>query len=153
MATPLRVSRAIQRRVVAAKKRDIDIRWFIDNVSDTVAFTMKQRMQKSIELLHSRVVQNISRPVTKTTGPKGGKVVTNRSKPGEYPKVDTGQLLKNIMSGVRTPRRGVVEGWVATPLGYGAILEKWPKIDRKYMGRTLSENNLVIARILIGPII
>lgn len=105
-----------------------------------------------VTLLQSKVVVNISRPVTKTKGPRGGLVVTNRSKPGEYPKADTTQLVKSIRTHVLRPRRAVIEGQVGTNLSYGIILEKWPPIDRNYLKRTLMENITDVRSILTGPI-
>ena len=152
MAIPLKVSQGRLRRVRGAINRDIQIQWFIRETSDTIFLTLRQRMLIVTELLHSRVVQNISRRVTITTGPRGGRVVSNRSKPGEYPKAETTQLMRTIMSQVVVPRKDVVVGMVGTPLDYGAILERWPKLDRRYLVRTLNENLQPIMRILSGPI-
>lgn len=150
-------SRAVEtgrrrRALKGAGGRDVKIQWFIKRYTDDIAFTMKQRITVATILVHSRIVQNISRPVTKSTGPRGGRVVTNRSKPGEFPKAETAQLMKSLFLVVVSPRRGRWEGRIGTPLNYGGILEKWPQIDRNYAGRTLKENIAVVIRILTGPI-
>lgn len=140
---------ARQRAVVGAKAARFRIEWFIKNVSDKVQLTMKQRVTLAASILRDRVVQNISVPVTKGTGPLGGRVVTNRSKPGEFPRADTTQLMKTIFDDVRFSS-GAWEGYVGTPLDYGLILET--KMNRLLLVRTLAETRPVITKILTGPI-
>ena len=126
------------------------IEWFIENVSNKIQLTLKDRLRIAVQLLQSRVVENISRPVTKGTGPRGGRVVLNRSKPGEFPKADTTQLMKTIFVGVRQVEKNVREGFVGTPLDYGLILET--RMNRSFLLRTLNEERGRITRILTGPI-
>lgn len=141
---------ARDRRESSAAARAVRFQWFIREVSDKVAMTLEQRMRVATNYLISKVVQNISRPVTKSKGPRGGNVVTDRSKPGEYPKAETTQLMKTIFGDVRNLGDGNVEGYVGTPLDYGLILET--KMDRSFLVRSLNENRDDIARILTGPI-
>ncbi len=152
MAIDPRVTRARGRLVVGARRRNVRIEYFIKELSDKIAFTMSVRMRTVVEMLHSRVLLNIRRPVTKTTGPRGGKVVTDRSKPGEYPKSETVQLMRTLGSRVIRPKRNVIVGMVGTPLDYGAILEFSKKLNRNWLGRTLRENSGDVIRILTGPI-
>ena len=143
------VLNARRRSLVAAASSGVRIQWFIKNVTNRIELTMRQRMRIATALLRDKVVRNISRPVTKGTGPRGGRVVLDRSKPGEYPKADTTQLMKTIFDDVRKSA-GAWEGYVGTPLDYGLILEA--RMDRKLLEATLNEERLNITRILTGPI-
>ncbi len=125
------------------------IEWFIKNVTNKVELSMKKRVKIATALLYSQTTKNISRPVTKGTGPRGGRVVTDRSKEGEFPKADTTQLMKTLIEDVRQVG-GVWTGHVGTPLDYGVILET--KMNRSFLVRTLNENRSNITRILTGPI-
>jgi hypothetical protein len=114
------------------------------------------------EYLRDRVVRNISRPVTKkivdvgrsfeTTAKNRAKktVVTDRSKPGEFPKADTTQLMKTVFSDVKEEIPGMINGYVGTPLDYGLILEL--RLNRKFLTRTLDEEYDMIEQLLLGPI-
>jgi hypothetical protein len=110
----------------AGRQKESDVRWewFINNVVSKTQLSMKSRVALATNLLRDRVVKNISRPVTKGVGPKGGKVVTNRSKPGEFPKAETTRLMKDIFADVRK-ESGI---------------------------RTLNENQHTVKKILTGPI-
>jgi hypothetical protein len=146
------INAARTRRVRAALNRDIKIQWFIREVSNKIELTMRRRVRVATELVTSRIIQNISRPVTVSTGPRGGRVVTNRSKPGEFPKSDKGDLLKSIFNVVVTPRRGMVEGRIGSEVIHGGILERSAKLDRNYAARTLNETRALVLQILTGPI-
>lgn len=149
------VQAARNRRSSTAAKRSVRTEWFINEVSDTVEMTMRQRVTLATELVKNKVIENISRPVTKTrvTGRnrRTRTVVTDRSKPGEYPKADTTTLMKTIFGEVRDTRGGAA-GFVGTPLGYGLILEVSQRLDRSYLRRTLHEQMPTVQRILTGPI-
>lgn len=141
---------ARQRRVGAATARNVRIEWFIKEVSGKVAMCMKRRVKLATHLLKDHVVRNISRPVTKGAGGRGGRVVTGRSRPGEFPKAETTQLLKTIFETVVSPRPGIYDGIVGTPLDYGLILET--RMNRSFLVKTLREQSSNIRRILSGPI-
>ncbi len=144
------VEAARARRAGRAGAGAVETEWFVKEVSDKVSLTMKQRVGIATELLKSKVVRNISTAVVKGTGPRGGRVVTGRSKPGEYPHAETTQLLKTVFSDVRETSRGVWDGFVGTPLDYGVILETM--MHRSFLVRTLNEERSKIQRILTGPI-
>lgn len=146
------VLKARAARAARSQDSDKNDKWFIREVSDKISMSMKQRTQLAAEFLKSKVVKNISRPVTKGHGPRGGRLITDRSKPGEYPKADTTQLMKSIFSDVRETKKGRWDGYVGTPLDYGAILELSQRLDRSYIRRTLDEERDNIKRILTGPI-
>jgi len=135
-----------------SRQSAVRLEWFAREVSDKIRLTMKQRVKVCTEIIHSRVVINISKPVTKSRGPRGGRVVTNRSKPGEFPKADTGLLLKSIFSQVVESPRGRIDGQVGSGLDYAFYLEFSKKLDRSYLRKTLEENREIIQQILMGPI-
>ncbi len=144
---------ARQRRTARAAASDVKIQWFIKEVSDKVTLTMRKRIGKATELVKSRVVLNISRPVTKRPGKISKRiVVSNRSKPGEFPKADTTQLMKTIFGTVKQTRKGVWDGFIGTPLDYGAILETNKRLNRSFLMKTLNQERSKVAKILTGPI-
>jgi hypothetical protein len=129
---------------------DVRWQWFIKEVSDKISLTMLERTRIATNFVMSKVIRNISTAVTKGTGPRGGRVVTNRSKSGEFPHAETTQLMKTIFSDVREFGDGSCEGYVGTPLPYGLILEV--RMGRSFLVRTLNEERAEIVRILTGPI-
>jgi len=138
------------RRGAVAKRQAVGWEWFDKKLISKVNLTMKGRMMLATQFLQDKVVKNINRPVTKSTGPRGGRVVTNRSKPGEFPKADTTLLKKTIFSKVIPAGKGIYDGYVGTPLDYGVILEL--RMKRQFLTRTLREELPTIRRILTGPI-
>jgi hypothetical protein len=145
------VESARQRRVARAGEQQVRIEWFIDNVSSKVAISMRNRVRLAAQYLKSRITRNISRPVTKGRGPRGGRVVTGRSVSGEFPKADTTQLMKTLMDGVIESSPGVFDGWVGTPLDYGVILEL--RMNRSFLVRTLREESSTVTALLTGPVV
>lgn len=141
---------ARKRRVKTAGLRAARTEWFIKEVSDTVDLTMKKRVRIATEFVKNKVIKNISRPVTKTI--VGGRVVvTDRSKPGEFPKADTTQLMKTIFTDFKTVSKHIHDGYVGTPLDYGLILEM--KLDRSFLIRTFNEERSNINRLLLGTLV
>ena len=157
---PAAVGAARGRRAGTALERGARIEWYMRNVSDTVRDTMRTRVKLATDLVKYKVVHNISRPVTKiSTGTGRDKLgrftkaktgATNRSKPGEFPKADTTQLMKSIFSVVRRASNSVYDGFVGTPLDYGVILET--RMDRSFLRKTLEQERSKVMRILSGPI-
>lgn len=153
------VRAAMARRQQRADERSARIEWFIQNVSDKIAHTMHQRVTIATHYVKDKVVRNISRPVTKKKGGGGrdqsgrflktSTKVTDRSKPGEFPKADTTQLMKTIFDEVQRDGKSST-GYIGTPLLYGLILET--KMDRSFLQRTLEEERSTVTRILTGPI-
>lgn len=139
--------------MAARSRRATSVRWEWKDkqVFDKIAITLKARMRLAVTMLSQQVTKNISRPVTKSTGVRSGRiVVTNRSKPGEYPKADTTLLRKTIFADVRAAGRGSWDGFVGTPQDYGVILEL--RMKRSFLVRTLNENKQRIVKMLTGPI-
>lgn len=128
----------------------MEIESFVDEVSKRINLTLKQRMVIAASFLQDVVVKNISVPVTKAA--IGGRtVVTERSKPGEFPRADTTQLMKSIFWDVVESEPGKIEGFVGTPVWYSLPLEIM--MNRRFLGRTLDEQRDNITRILTGPIV
>ena len=145
-----RVLAGRERRVGASAARDVRIEWRIPEIMSKINMSFRQRMNMATQYLKDKVVRNISTPVIKSIGPRGGRVVTGRSVAGEYPHADTTQLLKTIFQEVREVSPGVIEGYVGSPLQYGLILET--KMDRSFLVRTLNEELGVLRQMLTGPI-
>ncbi len=125
------------------------IEWKGKRVIELFRLSQKQRVKLAVEMVRSQVVKNISRPVTKLTGPRGGRVITDRSKSGEFPKADTTQLMKTIFGDV-VENKGWIDGFVGTPLDYGLILEM--HMNRSFLRRTLEEMRPTIKNILTKKI-
>lgn len=137
-------------RIVAGAGRAIaDIEWYTSSVLDKVNATMRDRMVLAVEYLEAKIVQNISTPVGVSIGPRGGRVV-ERSRRGEYPRMDTGQLVESIYSHVRIGFDGIVEGVVGSKADYAIYLET--SLERPFLTRTLEENAFMIRTILLKPI-
>jgi len=144
---------ARQRRVARNAERDVEIKWFINEVSQKVRMSVFQRVRTATSFIKDQVVRNISRPVTKITSSKTNRiVVTNRSKKGEYPKADTTLLRKTIFEEVRKINEDITDGYIGTPLKYGMILETSKSLDRSFLARTVKKNMQNIRRIIDGPI-
>ena len=140
------------RREANQQAKDVRLEWYIKQVTTTIRLTLKQRVKLATHLVKTKVVTNISRPVTKTRVRGGGRsrtVVSNRSRPGEFPKVDTTQLMKSIFEDYKNPSPGVFDGYIGTPLDYGVILELYR--DRSFLKRTLREQSSRVVAILVGP--
>lgn len=145
------VAAAKARRKARGQAATLETEWFVDELIEKIRAPLSIRIKVATEIVRDAVVKNISRPVTKTQG-KGGVVVTNRSKKGEYPKADTTILMKSIFGEVKQPRPGLFLGYIGTPLDYGLILEISPKLDRRFLRKTLDEKRALVDRILAGPI-
>lgn len=145
------VLNARQRRTTRAASDEVRWEWFLRNVSDKIQMTLRQRVQLATRHLRDKVVQNLSQPVTVGTGPMGGRVVTDRSVAGEFPKADLTNLMKGIFDEVKLVGTGLVDGFVGTPTDYGLILET--KMDRSFLVRTMNEQAGTITRIMTGPIV
>ena len=142
----------VSRKVEAARGRksarsgrtEARIEWFINDVQNRVDLTLEQRVEVAMQYLWTTVVKNISIPVVKEV--IGNRTrVTERSKPGEFPRSDTTHLREDIASEVVKTVKGF-EGYIITPLDYGLILET--RLDRRFLRRTLEEEIPQLERIL-----
>ena len=154
------------RRLARAHQVTARTEFFLDEIIGKVHTTLMQRVRIATEYAKSKVVINISRPVTKTyvtrvvqVVGKNGKTrnkkesevhISDRSVAGEFPKADTTQLMKTILGHASEIAPGVFAGYIGTPLDYGVVLEL--RRNRSFLLRTLNEERSTIMRILTGPI-
>lgn len=141
---------ARQRRASRSSLDASRIDWYIENVTDKISLTMEQRMGIVLEYLLTKTKKNISRPVTVSIGSQGGRVVTDRSRPGEFPKLDFGFLHKTLFTDMKKTKNGV-EGYLGSPMDYAVSLEL--DLNRSFMRRTLIEERHRVTKILTGPIV
>jgi hypothetical protein len=127
----------------------VEFESFVDDVSKRIDLTIRQRVTIAVNYLQGKIVKNISVPVTKVVIGKRVRV-TERSKPGEFPRADTTQLMKTVFCGVTEDGPGAIMGYVGTPLSYGLELETTK--DRRFLTRTLDEERETVVKILTGPV-
>lgn len=152
------VLEALARRSAHRPFRTARIEWYINQVNTRLDISARQKMFIATEYLKSKIIKNISIPVTKTRishtvsggGVRWTTIVTDRSKPGEFPRADTTLLMKTIFSDVVKLPNGTFEGHVGTPLDYGFFLET--RMQRSFLWRTLREEAGQLSRILGAPI-
>lgn len=134
---PTATQSGYDRRAGRTGSKSANIEWFTDQFMRQMNMTMRQRMMVAVQYLQTRIVENISRPVTKTVSKRTGRIVSsNRSVPGEFPKADTTHLKNTVFR--HTEERGnIISGYVGTPLDYGLFLEL--RMDRSFLARTLRE--------------
>jgi len=113
--------------------------WYGQEVVNKINASLHARIMLATNLTRDRVVRNISRPGTKT----------DRSKPGEYPKLQTGNLQKSIFAETKQVAGGI-EGYVGTPVSYGFILEE--RKNRKFLKDSLEEMQSTIKSIVTKKI-
>lgn len=151
-----KVTEAERTAKMAERKARVQQRliWYGDKVQNNIQVNAKKRLLIAGQALRDLIVVNISRPVTKTRVKATGAAareqktmtkVTNRSKPGEYPKADTTRLMKDIFYDTRKDGMSVIVG---TSLDYGAVLELSTRLDRAYIMKTYNENRDKLARII-----
>lgn len=150
MASIKQTEKLRQRTSVKSGKGVVQTQWFIKEVTDHVNITLRKRMRIAVNFLKDKIVLNIRKPVTKSIGPRGGLVVTNRSKPGEFPKADTTQLMRTLLTEVRNVSPGVTDGFVGSPLDYSLFIEL--DINRSFLLRTFNEEIDTLQKIVLAPI-
>lgn len=143
LPSPERLARA------AAARENRIVRWgarieYLGRVWQRGAkMTMETRLKLVGQLLRDRIVINIAIPVTKYQNSRGTISVTDRSKPGEYPRADTTRLMKDIFWKLMDNGKEVRVG---TTLDYGLRLELF--MDRSFLLRTFREVQYVLANTL-----
>jgi len=132
------------RRIAGARKESERTQWFVDEVSNKIAITLRNRVRLATEFVKTKVVKNISIAVERTaTG-------VIRSNPGEFPRADTTQLMKTMFTDHKQVGPGIFDGFVGSPLDYSLRLEL--KLDRSFLKRTLNEERPTVIAIITGPI-
>ena len=134
-----------QRKIGVDIRTKVNWEWFIEKVSNEISLTLHRRVVIATAMIFSKVVQNINVPVVRV-----GKVVTVRSKPGEFPRTDLTHLKKDIFQITHKLGKNNSIGIIGITLGYGLILET--KMNRSFLKRSLEENRAEINKILTGPI-
>lgn len=145
-----------QKRLERSQRIKQRIVWFDQRIAAGVKMTANARVAFAAQTLRDQIVVNIGKPVKKyrvhirgkTKG--GGKSrsatrvdPSSRSKPGEFPRVDTSRLLKDIFwDKVGDGSKAIV----GTTLDYGLILEVF--MDRSFILRTYEEMKGELAKIL-----
>ena len=125
-------------RLARGARANTRIEWFGDRIASGVKTTMRARVLFAGQAVRDQIVINISRPVKK----KSATQVSDRSKPGEFPKADTTRLMKDIFYKVIAGTKVQV----GTSLDYGLFLEVF--MDRSYILRTFNEMKPQLERIL-----
>ncbi len=155
------IEKALIRRTGRAEKGLTRIVWKIEEVKKKVRFSLGQRVRLATGLVFQSTLLNISKSVGrgKITVPGTGRgtgkrkrtktIVTERSKPGEFPRADTTILMTSLFMGV-VKEKTRTWGYIATPQDYGLILEI--KLNRSFLVRTLRAHDHTIRRILTRPI-
>jgi len=128
----------------------LKVKWNGKAIEKLASRTMKERVKYATKHLRAAVRANISVSVKKTTGPRGG-IRKERSKPGEYPRRDTGALKKDIFGEVYQTSKGVWDGFVGSTLDYAFYLEMENILDRSFLRRSLREELSTIKDILTEP--
>lgn len=121
--------------------------YFINEVSDKIHMTLEQRMRVAVEYLRTKVTKNISIPVERDM--LGN--VTQRSLPGEYPRMETRMLQKTIFGETVVKSKHSIQGYLGTPMWYAIPLEL--EMNRSFLLRTFNEELGRVKRILTGPIV
>jgi hypothetical protein len=123
--------------------------WFENQVLNNINIGMRARIKIACQLLRDQTVINISKPVRKEHGrDRRGRFkvrVTERSRPGEFPRADTTRLMKDIFWQLDEDGMG---GIVGTTLDYGVILET--RMNRSFLRRTFNEMGLSLRTILLA---
>ena len=132
MATPAEALKAYENRNVRASYK---MQWFGDEVQRGIMVATAGRLDLLAQMLRDRIVANISLPVEKVDGK-----VVKRSRPGEFPRVETARLMRDIFWN----RRGSNTRIVGTSLDYGLWLEL--KKNRSFLLRTFKEQQTNIMR-------
>ncbi|MCC6227533.1 MAG: HK97 gp10 family phage protein [Microthrixaceae bacterium] len=102
------------------------------------------RMEQAVRHLRNVVVQSLGKRVD-----RDGKRVVGRSKPGEPPRLETGELRRSIATEVVKEGDRIV-GRVGTNKVYGKYLELPGVLNRPYLAKALQEQQANINRILVG---
>lgn len=118
--------------------RNVRMVWKGPQVEAAIRRVMINRTVEATSMLTLFVVTSISVPVV------AGSVMFTRSKPGEYPRKDTGNLRHSIKMDVSEHGLAIV-GKVSTDVPYGWYLEK--SLRREFLSRALKENTRAIVQI------
>lgn len=150
MATSSQVNQAISQRARLLSRQRTKIIYYDRQILNGLNQTIDQRLSVVGNLLRDRMKLNISIPVLTAAGPRGGRVVIERSQPGEFPRMDLGELRDSVFFDRPSP----TSCRVGTDLWYGLLLEigTTRMRPRPWLVRTLLEDRQYIVNILTRPI-
>lgn len=151
MPSFVELERARAGRAFRAKEVVTRTEWFIERITNVIKLGIEDRLKVATLFLREKVVENISKSVTRSISSEGRVFITARSLPGEYPRAETTRLMRTMLSDVQEVSPGIFEGYVGTPLEYGLFLETDEQIDRGFLRRTLEEETFNISEILLEP--
>lgn len=130
-------------------RNDVTVVWRGPQVIAQLNDVMDYRMKTAMRRLHQKTYQAISISVVWDLY---GNVI-ERSKPGEYPRMETQKLRKTLFWEVDHPKEGITDGIMGTPLDYGLFLEtRKQKGKRHYLTKSLWEQLDNIKQTLLAPI-
>lgn len=145
MATPIEALGAYRQRGARVSGR---IQWFDQQVTNGLRLSMSKRLDLTAQLLRDKIVANISLPVERGSVGRGegGRFtrapITQRSVRGQFPRTETGRLMKDIFWDKPEQLRRII----GTSLDYGLWLEV--SLDRSFLRRTLNEERNFVAKML-----
>ena len=128
-------------------KAKTQLRWNGPKVVGQIRMGMRSRLKLAAQLLRDRVVVNLSVPVVKYKGPDGRTRVdpASRSKPGEYPRLDTAVLRNSVFWDMESE----TVARVGFSVDYGLYHELR---ERPFLRRTFNEQLPMLRKILLsGP--
>ncbi len=121
--------------------RNFKVDWHGKVVEKSLNLNIDKRLSLVGLGLQEQTQANLSVPVTKN---QAGEVIV-RSRPGEFPRLETALLRNSIFF----DRPDTAEVRVGTTVLYGLILEV--RMDRSFLVRTLNENLKGIEAVLTAP--
>lgn len=130
-------------------KTEATVVWNGEKLEKILELEFSKRIKLATQLVKDQVKLNLNRSVLKYKGPISKKIRVlpeSRSRPGEFPRKETGDLQKNIFGETPRPDWGVV----GTTYGYGLLLET--QMNRSYLRRTLLEMQPKIRQILVKTV-
>jgi len=136
------------------------LKWFGNAVARGVMDAIRPRAFFAGQYLQDKIKLNISIPVVKRTNPiTGREEVVQRSKPGEYPRLETGKLRASIFHEVENITPMLINLIVGVPaefggesMEYGARLELSARLNRSFLLRTFNEERKALETIMGQPL-
>lgn len=139
--------------------KGVAVRWNSGMVTKELIVGLTKRMKLLGDHLQNAHMRALSSPVSKSRkkrrrttsrGTKGSSYTyadpTSRSRPGQYPKLETGNLRDNTFNDVKVDAAGIVLKF-GTTVKYGERLET--KMDRKGLRSTMLAHVPDIRKILL----
>lgn len=119
------------------------MKWYGKQFLAKIEIEEKRRMERAVRVVRNEVVSSLGIKVGKV-----GRTVVERSKPGETPRLETGELRRSIATEV-VNENGIV-GRVGTNKHYARPLST--SLDRDFLQRGLNATQAEVKRILTSKI-